>query len=575
MWLSYQEVLKKVDKISNQLATQRLEQNEKGLVLIGILAKNCANWIMFDIACSKLGITTIGLYETHSSSWLTEYINKLSLNYICCTSANLFRLINLKKEGKIPTLRKIFLMQKPNAEDTHLAEITGIFLIYYSVNSENPSSYIETSLDKICILALTSGVSNEEMRVCMVSNRNLLYSIYGANFLDLNLSNKDIYISYVHLSLLWERVLLYKALLSNSMAAFSDLNSGQLGNDLKTIRPTVILGIPKLLETMHNTIQEQISNLSGAKKSIFNKAYQAKLQDYKKSGDVSHKIWDKFVFKQIRSALGGRLRLMITGSALYNPGVIDFLKIVMSCQIVEGYGSMETLITCMCSIPGDKTTGHVGGPLPGVDVKLKKIKDLVVEQYEGMEYGELCVRGEKVFLGYYCGKDNGIDQDGWLHTGDIFAFLKENSGFKFVGILGTMGEFSNGVSISLTVLENIYRSSSFISQIYLTVKNDKLIAVAVPNETYIMSKWAPEYSEFSDLCDNVLLNNAICKDLEHIHWVNNLKPHEKVYKIYLEKEPWISDEVLSPTLKIRRKFIEKHYSEILETLALEDIGKKN
>jgi Long-chain acyl-CoA synthetases (AMP-forming) len=78
------------------------------------------------------------------------------------------------------------------------------------------------------------------------------------------------------------------------------------------------------------------------------------------------------VFKKIRAVLGGKLKLIITGSTMCSSDIIEFLRIVLSCEILEGYGTIETMITCFCSYPGDKKTGHVGGPLPGIYAKLKK-----------------------------------------------------------------------------------------------------------------------------------------------------------------------------------------------------------
>ena len=524
---------------------------------------------MFDIACARLGIVTLGLFELSSSDWLADFIEKINMKYICCNSPNLCRILTIKRKGKIPSLKTILLMQSPSAEQIHQSMMAGVSLEYYSGSgSRTRVDYVETDTSKIYTLAITSGVSSE-MKLCKITHANLLNAIYGANLQSLNVSAKDTYISYVHLALMWERVLIYKVIISGAMVAFSDFFSGELGEDLKLIKPTLILGIPRLLEKMHETIQEQVEKMTPGRKAIFQKAYNSKLKDYKKSGDIRHSIWDKIVFKQIRTALGGRLRLMITGSAVYDRKMVEFLRIVFSCHILEGYGSSESLITVMCSVPGDFRSGHLGGPLPGVEVKLLKIGGMCVEGYEEAEIGELCVRSPKVFRGYYYGEDSAIDQDGWLHTGDVMALLRANFAFRFIGVKKFMPTLSNGKTISIICLENDYKTSNFVSQIYLDLRGDRIVAIVVPNEEYVMSKWAPEHVKFAELCSNVLLTSAICKDFEIIHAARKLKSYEAIFKLYVEAQPWISDEILSPTLKLRRLVMQQKYSEILDWLGLE------
>ena len=228
---------------------------------------------------------------------------------------------------------------------------------------------------------------------------------------------------------------------------------------------------------------------------------------------------------------------------------------------------METAITCLCSWPGDIIGGHLGGPLPGIEVKLKKIKEICIEGYEGKEIGELCVRGDKIFQGYYSGEDNFIDNEGWFHTNDILSFNQESFSFEFIDMKPLLINLDCGKSISFQKLENLYKTSVFISQIFISVKRNILIGLIVPDEIYIMNKWAPDGVQFIELCNSEILKIRIFKDLEKIHKQYKLKPYEMISKIHLEPESWISEAVLSPTLKLRRFYMEKQYSDILEKLS--------
>ena len=457
-------------------------------------------------------------------------------------------------------------MQELSNEELHLAEIAGIEIRYYCMKIEKTINHREGDMNAVYTLALTSGVCSET-KICNITSMNLLSAIYEINVADSIKSANCLYLSYVPIPLLYERLLLYKAVKSKASIAFSDWNTGEIAEDIKLLKPTSIIGVPTLIEKIYDTIKVQISKLSGSKLSIFNKAYSSKLENYKKTGEVTHKFWDKFVFKKIKNAMGGRLRLIFTGSSLNCPEAIGYLKIVLSCQIIESYGSMETTIACMSTLPGDNISNHLGGPLPGTEAKLKKLKELCIEGYENKEIGELCIRGNRIFQGYYSGEDSLIDNEGWLHTNDILTFKPENCSFDFIDRKFCLINLNCGKTISLQKLENLYKTSVFISQIFIVVKNNIIIGIIVPDEIHAMRIINQENMSFAEFCNTDRLKEEIFKDLEKIHTHYKLKPYETINKIYLESESWISEVVLSPTLKLRRLYMEEQYSDIITRLS--------
>lgn len=245
--------------------------------------------------------------------------------------------------------------------------------------------------------------------------------------------------------------------------------------------------------------------------------------------------------------------------------IIEFLRIVLSCEILEGYGTIETMITCFCSYPGDKKTGHVGGPLPGIYAKLKKMPELNLLEYSNSMIGELCIKSQKLFSKYYLDFNTKIDEDGWLHTKDVFIINPDNNSFKFVDIKMCLVRLSNGITISLQKLESVYKTSKFVDQIFITLKNSCLIGIVVPCRGFVIGKLGIE--EFSQAFENNTLLNEVLNDFERIGVRFELKAYEKLKKVYLEPEPLASDEVLSPTLRLRRLKIEKKYANVLQQLS--------
>lgn len=521
------------------------------------------------MACAKLGITTLGIYHDYSTEWLEKIINTAELHYICCSSEYLLKVLTMKQANKIPTVEIIFCLQKPNHEALHvLANLGNVKIIYYREKSNVSEDFIENNMEKIYTLAQTSGVTSEQ-KFCMISYRNMLMSIFGADIPGLNLEKNDVYISFVPLSLLWERVIMYKVILSGASIGFSDRDKSIITENILILKPSLVLGVPMLLEEIYDKIQTGISELSSTKRAFFHKAYSAKLKAYKKNKKLTSTILDKFIFKTIRNKTGGRIRLMIIGSAVYRPGIVEFLRLVLSCDILEGYGSTETSIACFCSIPGDNVLGHVGGPLPGVLVKMRKMPKMNFEGFEGKMVGELYVKGEKLCKGYFKGPEFGAEHDGWMPTGDVFAYNSFNGSFTFIDILQCIEVLGNSKSISLQRLECLYKTSLFVKQILIKYRNDKLIALVVPNEEYITSSMAPGFVKFSEVCETSLLVSTVMNDFNRIAKNMDLKYYEKINKVFLEPISWESDEVFAPALKLKRGVLESRYDEIIQRLSLE------
>ena len=122
-------------------------------------------------------------------------------------------------------------------------------------------------------------------------------------------------------------------------------------------------------------------------------------------------------------------------------------------------------------------------------------------------------------------------------------------------------------TISLQKLENLYKTSAFISQLFITVKNNIIISIIVPDERHVIEVMSQENLSFADLCNSDILKIEIFKELESIHKKYKLRPYEMINKIHLEPEVWVSEVFLSATLKLRRSQIEEHYSAILTGLS--------
>ncbi|KAL4619551.1 hypothetical protein ACB092_06G087600 [Castanea dentata] len=197
-------------------------------------------------------------------------------------------------------------------------------------------------------------------------------------------------------------------------------------DDLAALRPTIFSSVPRLYNRIYDGITNAVANSGKLREGLFRVAYNSKKQAIM-SGRNPSPMWDRLVFNKIKEKLGGRVRFLGSGASPLSPDIMDFLRVCFGCQVIEGYGMTETSCVISMMDVGDNLSGHVGSPSPACEIKLVDVPEMnYTSKDQPHPRGEICVRGPIVFQGYY--KDEGqtsevIDNDGWLHTGDIGSWL--------------------------------------------------------------------------------------------------------------------------------------------------------
>jgi long-chain acyl-CoA synthetase len=195
----------------------------------------------------------------------------------------------------------------------------------------------------------------------------------------------------------------------------------------------------------------------------------------KNGGYVYHRLWDRIIFNKTKEAFGGRVRLMVTGSAPISGDILDFLKVVTCAPVLEGYGSTETTGGSFVCYPEDGDSGHVGGPLRNVEFKVIDVPEMKYlstdrdEQGRSTPRGEICIRGGGLFRGYY--KDDektneAIDKEGWFHTGDV-GMIRPNGSLKIVDRVKNIFKLQQGEYIAPEKVENVYIKCRGISEVFV------------------------------------------------------------------------------------------------------------
>jgi len=325
------------------------------------------------------------------------------------------------------------------------------------------------------------------------------------------------------------------------------------------------------------------------KKILAEKAIATKLKNLKSYGQYTHTIYDALVFSKTKLAVGGSVRLMVTGSAPISVQVIDFLKIAICCPVLEAYGQTETAAASFCTRVNDGISGHVGGPVPALEFKVVDVAEMNYTskdkdaQGDSLPRGEICMRGPTVFKGYYKQLDKTaetIDQDGWLHTGDI-GQIHQNGSLKIIDRKKNIFKLAIGEYIAAEKIEGVYLRNKYVAEVFLHGDSLQhyLVAFIVPHKKEIMdlAQSMNLQGTFEEHCKNKQIVDRVLKEMNELGKAEKLLSFELAKKLVLEPVSFVTQDLMTPSFKLKRHEAKKRYAKEIEDLysvPLEEGGKK-
>lgn len=530
---TYSHVMNLVNKLSDSIGPL-VPRNSEGLAVLGLYSVNREEWVITDMACALQGITTVPLYDTLGEDNIEYIINQTEMTCIAASIKQLSTLVTLHKSGKIPTLRHIFHFETlPPSEKTEIEQSTGLALRWYvdlinEGRGTNPKA--KPTPKDIYTICYTSGTTGQAKGV-VLSHENLIKATTAAQ-LEFHFDTSDRYPSYLPLAHIMERIISLVMLSSGVAIGFFAGNVLKIKDDLAALKPTVFISVPRLFSRLHEAITGQFQAKTGVAARLVTSALASKTSAYQESRSIHHRLWDKLVFSKVQASIGGKVRLMLSGSAPITTELISFIKIAFSCPVLEGYGQTESCGASIATSESDNDCGYIGGPLAGLEIKLVSVPEMrylvtdVDEQGRPTPRGELCMRGPQVFQGYYRQPDKtaeALDSEGWLHTGDIAIILPANGAVKLIDRKKNIFKLAQGEYVAVEKVEAAYSGCPYINQVFVYGDSYKayLVAIVVPNEAYVSKHWAPANGLPSDtplanLCSNPALTAEILKDMSRL-----------------------------------------------------------
>jgi len=555
-WKKYSisDYVETVNYISYGFLKLGVKKNDK----IATITYNRPEWNFLDMAIMQVGAIHVPIYPTISESEYEYILNHAEISYIFTAGEEMYKKIK-HLLPTVKTLKSIYTFKNIHGIE-HLSELIELGKTNPSPDKlEQQKADIRT--DDLATIIYTSGTTGNPKGV-MLSHRNIITNFIGVSDIPYFGSEAKA-LSFLPLCHVYERMLnyMYQYL---GYSVYYVHNMATIADNLKEVKPEIMCAVPRVLEKFYDKIIAAGRKLKGIKKFIFFWALGVgKKYELNKSQGVFYnwklKLARKLVFSKWKAAFGGKIEIVVSGGASLQPKLSKVFW-AAGVQVIEGYGLTETspVISVGNFKPGGVSIGCVGQVLKGVDVKIAGD-------------GEILCKGPNVMMGYY--KDTeltgqAIDEEGWFHTGDLGVF-EENNQLKITGRKKELFKTSFGKYIVPQQIEEKFKESAFIENIIILGENQRYVAaLIVPDFVYLRS-WCEHkqisYSTHAEMLSLQRIKNRFHKEIKKIN--EKLGQFEQIIKYELLPAEWSQETgELTPTLKLKRKFINEKYKDAVDRL---------
>ncbi len=553
---STQDYLHNANTISRALLRLGIKKNDKIAI---ISSNNRTEWHVMDIGILQTGAQNVPIYPTISENDYEYILNHCEAKYCIISDEEVLHKINLIRD-KVSHLIEIYSFN----------ELSGCKnwneLLELGKDNSNQAEVEERKKEvhglDLATIIYTSGTTGKPKGV-MLSHNNIVSNVLdSANRIPFDEGN-SIALSFLPICHIYERMVTYIYQFYSCSIYFGE-SIEKIGDNVKEVRPTVMTGVPRLIEKVYEKIIAKGSDLTGIKKKLFFWAVEVgqRYEPYGANGwwyEIQLKIARKLIFSKWKDGLGGRLDLIVNGSAALQPRLARIFA-AAEIYIMEGYGLSETspVIAVNDLRNHGFKIGTVGRVIDNVEVKIAAD-------------GEILCKGPNVMMGYY--KDEKLTSeaivDGYFHTGDIGEF--DTNGFlKITDRKKEMFKTSGGKYIAPQLIENAMKQSRFVEQIMVIGDGEKMPAAFIQPNFQFVKEWAAIHhiiigESNSEISANPKVQDRILQEVNDIN--KKFGNWEQVKRIELTPDIWSVDGGhLTPTMKLKRKAILEKYKDLYQRI---------
>ncbi len=553
---------------------------------VALLSENRYEWAVVDLALQLIGAVNVSLYSTLPPQQCAYILQNSEAKLFFVSTG-----IQLKKARKVfdecENLKQVVAFDQPKIdrylEDDYVKLFEDVIAKGRNLLSTHDKTIISRTNniepEDLATLVYTSGTTGKP-KGAMLTHRNIVSNIKAAHQ-RINIYETDRCLSFLPLCHSFERTAGYYAMMAGGAEIYYAESVDTVAKNMTEAHPTLIISVPRLFEKMYNLVTKSVEEGSAAKKAIFDWAMSVgrKYADGKRGlVTLQKKVADKLVFDKLKERTGGRVRFFVSGGAAL-PAEIGNFFMAAGLNILEGYGLTETSPVMTANPYGEERMGSVGKVLNGVTVGIQRLEDnVIISQISGENYpteessepGEILCKGPNVMKGYWRDEeatDQMIDEDGWLHTGDVGRF---NDGYlQITDRIKHMIVNAGGKNIYPGPIEDLFKTSKWIDQIVVVGENQAYMAALIVPDYESLENWAGQenlsYNGIEDLLQKDEVQNIYKKEIRSHS--KDLASHEKVRDFrLLPNEFTVETGEITPTLKVKRRVIEDKYGDLIRSI---------
>ena len=529
-----------------------------------ILGFNRVEWVTFAIGTQAVGAAPAGIYTTCSPTEVQYIVDHAEAAVVLVENAAQFAKLAQERE-RLPHLRHVVLMQGSSVDDP-LALTWEEFQARGEATTDAAvdARLREVSEDATATYIYTSGTTGPPKAV-MLSHRSVLWTTDTISSL-MAFTSSDSMLSYLPLSHIAEQLIsMYGPVVLGNQVYFAE-SLEKLPDNLKEVQPTIFFGVPRIWEKFHAAVHGKLAQVTGPKKHLLAWAMGVarRVHAHGNRGEappallgLQYQLAQRLVFRKLKTALGlGRVKVCSSGAAPIAKEILEFFS-GLDIVVHEVYGQSEDCGPTSTNYPGATRFGSVGRPLKGVEVRLG-------------EDGEILVRGENVFKGYF--KDPAATAetliDGWLHSGDLGAIDAEG----YLHITGRKKEIiitAGGKNIAPKNIEAALKQHPLVEEAVVIGDRRKFLSALLTLQMPAATAWLAEHAPGGEVHVADGAHPAIVQELQT--WIEKVNldfarvEHVRKFRV-LPRSLMQENDELTPTLKLKRRNIDRNWSAVIESM---------
>ena len=521
---------------------------------VAIMLRNSVQWVVFDQAAIGLDLVIVPLYTSDRPDNIAYIVQNAGARLLLIENADQWRQL-AEMHGQLAGLKRIVSMIPLSgaSPDPRLKSIDD-----WLPKNAGAVKHVNKDGKKLASIIYTSGTTGRPKGV-MLSHHNMLTNAYAA-LQSFDVSTEDLFLSFLPMSHTLERTAgYYLTVMAGAQVAYAR-SIPQLAEDLATVRPTLLISVPRIYERVYGNIKTKLAEGPASRRRLFEFAVAvgwARFEHQQARGPwkPSFLLWpilNRLVAHKVLARLGGRLRAAVSGGAALAPDIAK-LFIGLGLPILQGYGLTETSPVVSTNSIEDNVPASIGKPVPGVQVKLGD-KDA------------LLVKGPNVMLGYWNNPEATkamFTAEGWLNTGDTARF-DAHGRIYITGRLKEIIVMSNGEKVPPVDMEAAILQDTLFEQVMVLGEGKPYLTVFVVLNRDQWAKVATVHGLDPNSESAMRSQQAEKMALERIQrQIKTFPGYAQVYRAAIMTQPWtIENGMLTPTMKLKReKVVQAHQQE--------------